>query len=57
MELQLELGKQETARLKAQVDHLSQSLDQARASLSEVQHFSLLSTFALTRRTGTGASR
>lgn len=37
VELQLELSKQETVRLKTQVDHLSQSLDQARASLSEVQ--------------------
>ncbi|KAF9651639.1 hypothetical protein BDM02DRAFT_3184386 [Thelephora ganbajun] len=35
VELQLELSKQETARLKTQVDHLSQSLDQARTSLSE----------------------
>lgn len=35
VELQLELSKQETTRLKTQVDHLSQSLDQARASLSE----------------------
>jgi len=56
VELQLELGKQESARLKAQVDHLSQSLDQARASLSEVQPFSSLNKFALTRRIGTGAS-
>ena len=37
VELQLELSKQETARLKTQVDHLSQSLDQTRAALSEVR--------------------
>ena len=54
MELQLELGKQETARLKTQVDHLSQSLDQARATLSEVQHFDLWNSPALTRRIGAG---
>jgi len=41
VELQLELSKQETARLKTQVDHLYQSLDQARASLAEVQYFGL----------------
>ncbi|KAF9468627.1 TPR/MLP1/MLP2-like protein-domain-containing protein [Collybia nuda] len=34
-ELQLELSKQETARLKAQIDHLSQSLDETRTTLSE----------------------
>ena len=55
MELQLELSKQETARLKTQVDHLSQNLNQARASLSEVQYFSLWNSFALTRRSGAGA--
>jgi len=54
VELQLELGKQETARLKTQVDHLYQSLDQARASLAEVQYFSLWNSFALTPRTGAG---
>jgi len=48
VELQLELGKQETARLKTQVDHLSQSLDQARATLSEVQHFNLWNSPGLT---------
>lgn len=52
VELQLELGKQETARLKTQVDHLSQSLDQARATLSEVQHFSLWNSPALIQHTG-----
>lgn len=57
VELQLELGKQETARLKTQVEHLSQNLDQARASLSEVQYFSSWNTFALTRLSGAGARR
>lgn len=37
VELQLELSKKEAARLKAQVDHVSQSLRQAQATLSEVQ--------------------
>jgi nucleoprotein TPR len=36
VDLQLELSKQENARLKAQIDHLSQSLDDTRATLSEV---------------------
>ncbi|KAG6916320.1 hypothetical protein DXG01_007370 [Tephrocybe rancida] len=35
VDLQLELGKQESSRLKAQVEHLSQSLEDARATLSE----------------------
>lgn len=39
VELQLELSKQETARLKTQVDHLTQSLNQTRATLSEVCTF------------------
>ena len=55
VELQLELSKQETTRLKTQVDHLYQSLDQARASLAEVQCFSLWNSPALTRWTGAGA--
>jgi nucleoprotein TPR len=41
VELQLELSKQETARLKTQVDHLSSSLDQTRAMLSEVRALSI----------------
>ena len=36
IELQLELGKQENTRLKTQVDHLSQNLDETRQALSEV---------------------
>ncbi|KAI9059234.1 hypothetical protein FKP32DRAFT_1606262 [Trametes sanguinea] len=35
IELQLELSKQENARLKTQVDHLSQNLDETRRALSE----------------------
>ncbi|PIL22755.1 transporter [Ganoderma sinense ZZ0214-1] len=35
IELQLELGKQENTRLKTQVDHLSQNLDETRQALSE----------------------
>ena len=39
VELQLELSKQEAARLRAQVDYLTQGLRQAQASLSEVLAF------------------
>jgi nucleoprotein TPR len=37
VELQLVLAKQENTRLKAQVDHLSHSLEEARATLAEVR--------------------
>lgn len=37
VDLQHELGKQEIARLKSQVEHLSQSLNEARTTLSEVR--------------------
>ena len=36
IELQLELSKQENTRLKTQIDHLSQNLDDTRRALSEV---------------------
>jgi nucleoprotein TPR len=36
VDLQLELSKQENVRLKSQIDHLSQSLEETRATLSEV---------------------
>ena len=36
VDLQLELSKQESARMKAQIDHLSQSLEEARATLYAV---------------------
>ncbi|KAL0960729.1 hypothetical protein HGRIS_005754 [Hohenbuehelia grisea] len=35
VDLQLELSKQENARLKAQIDHLTQNLDETRKTLSE----------------------
>jgi len=35
--LQLELNKQENVRLKAQVDHLSRSLEETRTTLTEVR--------------------
>lgn len=38
IDLQLELSKQENASVKAQVDHLSQSLAEARSTLSAVSH-------------------
>ena len=41
VDLQLELGKQENARMKAQIDHLGQSLQEARATISEVSSFDL----------------
>jgi nucleoprotein TPR len=37
VDLQLELSKQETVRLKAQIDHLSRNLEETRATLSEVR--------------------
>jgi nucleoprotein TPR len=36
VDLQLELSKQENARLKIQIEHLSQNLQDARATLAEV---------------------
>lgn len=36
VDLQLELSKQENVRQKAQIEHLSQNLEDARKSLSEV---------------------
>ncbi|KII91087.1 hypothetical protein PLICRDRAFT_28915 [Plicaturopsis crispa FD-325 SS-3] len=36
VDLQLELSKQENVRLKSQIDHLSQTLDETRATLSEL---------------------
>lgn len=36
VDLQLELSKQENVRLKSQIDHLSQSLEETRTTLSEV---------------------
>lgn len=39
VDLQLELSKQENARFKAQIDHLSQTLDETRVTLSEVGFF------------------
>lgn len=36
VDLQLELSKQENSRLKTQIEHLSQSLQEARTTISEV---------------------
>jgi nucleoprotein TPR len=36
VDLQLELGKQENTRLKVQIEHLSQSLQETRVTLAEV---------------------
>lgn len=52
MELQLEISKQETARFKAQANLLYENLQQAQASLSEVQRFSSRVPFMLTFRKG-----
>lgn len=41
VDLQLELSKQENVRLKAQIDHLTQSLQEARTTLTEVDTHSL----------------
>ena len=36
VDLQLELGKQENARLRNQIDHVTHSLEETRKTLSEV---------------------
>lgn len=36
VDLQLDLAKQENARLKSQIDHLSQTLQETRETLSQV---------------------
>lgn len=41
VDLQLELSKQENIRLKSQLDHLSQSLQEVRKTLSEVSDVEL----------------
>lgn len=38
MDLQLELSKQETTRMKTQIEYLSQSLEETRKTLSEVRN-------------------
>jgi nucleoprotein TPR len=47
VDLQLELSKQENGRLKAQIDHLSQNLEETRTALSEARF-----SFFLFFRTG-----
>jgi nucleoprotein TPR len=42
VDLQLELSKQENARLKVQIEHLSQNLQEIRATLAEVGHLGVL---------------
>ena len=37
VDLQLELSKQESARQRAQIEHLSQALEETRAALSNVR--------------------
>lgn len=37
VELQLELSKQENTRLKTQIEHITQNLDETRRALSEVK--------------------
>ncbi|KAF4577004.1 hypothetical protein EYR36_004990 [Pleurotus pulmonarius] len=44
VDLQLELSKQENARLKTQIDHLSQNLDETRKTLSEERERALEAT-------------
>lgn len=41
VDLQFELSKQENVRLKTQLDHLSQSLQEVRKTLSEVSEVEL----------------
>lgn len=45
VDLQLELSKQENARLKTQIEHLSQSLQEARTTISEVTNLQLTQQF------------
>lgn len=45
VDLQLELSKQENARLKTQIEHLSQSLQEARTTISEVTIVQLAQQF------------
>ena len=47
VDLQLELGKQENVRLKSQLDHLSQSLQGVRKTLSEVSDIEVSSLVRL----------
>ena len=42
VDLQLELSKQENVRLKAQIEHLTQSLQETRATLAEVSSYTIL---------------
>ena len=53
VELQLELSKQENARLKTQVDHLSHTLEDTRKALSEVRLDACDALPILTNLTGT----
>ena len=49
VDLQLELSKQENIRLKTQLDHLSQSLQEVRKTLSEVSDVRAVSPVSLKR--------
>ena len=56
---QLELNKQENVRLKAQIEHLTQSLQESRATLAEVRSYTIpliINNAALGARTGYGSS-
>ena len=59
VDLQLELSKQENVRLKAQIKHLTQSLQESRATLAEVCSYTtslIINNAALGARTGYGSS-
>ncbi|KAH0586397.1 Nucleoprotein TPR [Termitomyces sp. J132] len=51
VDLQLELSKQENSRLKAQVDHLSQSLEEVRTTLSEEREKTVASVASAAQHT------
>ena len=58
VDLQLELSKQENVRLKAQIEHLTQSLQESRATLAEVRSYTtslIINNAALGARTGYGS--
>ena len=52
VDLQLELGKQETARLRTQIEHLTSNLEETRKTLSEVRTYFTVLGSMLTWITG-----
>lgn len=57
IELQLELSKQENTRLKTQIDHVSQNLDETRRALSDVSSPSISLLLMTDKSAGTRTGR